>query len=40
MEGKQSTAPIDIRGEETEKVLGFRYLSFEEQVKSVVGQYL
>lgn len=40
MEGKQSTAPIDIRGEETEEVFGFRYLSFEEQVKSVVGQYL
>ncbi|CAF9936195.1 MAG: hypothetical protein ALECFALPRED_006729 [Alectoria fallacina] len=39
-EGEQRTAPIDIRGEETEIVLGFRYLSFEAQVKSVVGQYL
>lgn len=40
MEGEQRTAHIDIQGDKTEKTLGFRYLSFEEQVKSVVGQYL
>ncbi|KAM0801866.1 hypothetical protein BDR22DRAFT_845522 [Usnea florida] len=39
-EGGQGTAVLDIRGGEAEEVLGFRYLSFEEQVKSVVGQYL
>ena len=38
--GGQGTAVLDIRGGEAEEVLGFRYLSFEEQVKSVVGQYL
>lgn len=40
MKGEQRTAPMDIRGDETEKILGFRYLDFEEQVKSVVEQYL
>ena len=39
-EGGQGTAMLNIRGNEAEEVLGFRYLSFEEQVKSVVGQYL
>lgn len=39
-EGEQPTAPIDIQGDETERVLGFRYLDFEDQVKSIVGQYL
>lgn len=40
LEGEQRTASIDIRGDETEKILGFRYLDFEQQVKSIVGQYL
>ena len=40
MEGEQRTARINIQGNETESIFGFRYLSFEEQVKSVVGQYL
>ena len=39
-EGGQGTAVLDIRGGEAEEVLGFRYLSFEEQVKSVIGQYV
>ena len=38
--GGQGSAVLNIRGDEVERVLGFRYLSFEEQVKSVVGQYL
>lgn len=40
MEGEQRTAHIDIQGDETERILGFRYLSFEEQVKRVIEQYL
>ena len=40
LEGEQRTTYIDVRGDETEKILGFRYLSFEEQIKSIVGQYL
>lgn len=40
MEGEQRTAPIEIHGDETEKIFGFQYLSFEEQVRSIVGQYL
>lgn len=40
VEGKQETVDADIRGEETEKVLGFEYLSFEEMVRGIVAQYL
>ena len=39
-QGGQGTAVLDIQGGEAEEVLGFRYLSFGEQVKSIVGQYL
>lgn len=35
-EREQCTASIDVRGDETEKVFGFRYMSFKEQVRSVV----
>lgn len=38
--GGQGTAVLDIRGNDAEAVLGFQYLSFEEQVKSVLGQYV
>jgi nucleoside-diphosphate-sugar epimerase len=38
--GKISSIPLKIDTSETEKALGFRHRSFEEQVKDVVGHYL
>jgi nucleoside-diphosphate-sugar epimerase len=38
--GKIATIPIKIDGRQSEKVLGFKFRSFEEQVTSVVAHYL
>jgi nucleoside-diphosphate-sugar epimerase len=38
--GKIVTMPVKIDESKTEKVLGLKLLSFEEQVKNVVGHYL
>ncbi|RAO69886.1 uncharacterized protein BHQ10_005898 [Talaromyces amestolkiae] len=39
-DGKAGTLPIKVDASNTEKALGIRFRSFEEQVKSVVGHYL
>jgi len=38
--GNISSIPLKIDNSETERLLGFRHRSFEEQVKDVVGHYL
>lgn len=39
-DGIKGTLPVKIDASKTEKELGFEFLEFEEQVKSVVGHYL
>jgi nucleoside-diphosphate-sugar epimerase len=38
--GKIDTKPLDLDARETEKMFGAEWVSFEDQVKSVVGHYL
>ncbi|POS71251.1 hypothetical protein DHEL01_v210358 [Diaporthe helianthi] len=38
--GSQPVRPVRFDASETEKVFGFKFASYEEQVKSIVGQYL
>ena len=39
-EGEQQTVLVRIDASKTEKTFGFKFLGFEEQIKSVVSQYL
>jgi nucleoside-diphosphate-sugar epimerase len=39
-EGNPTVIPLDVDTSKTEKTFGFTFESFEEQVKSVAGQYL
>lgn len=39
-EGKASSTPVKIDGSKAERTFGFKYLGLEQQVKSVIGQYL
>jgi nucleoside-diphosphate-sugar epimerase len=38
--GRMDTKPLDLDASETEKIFGMEWVSFREQVKSVVGHYL
>jgi hypothetical protein len=39
-EGNPNVTPLNVDTSKTEKTFGFTFQSFEEQVKSVTGQYL
>ena len=38
--GKQPTVPVYIDARKTEETFGFRFAGYEQQIKSLVGQYL